>query len=266
MQNVKCKMQNYCKYLVQSAIRNPQFAILFVFFGSTGFCEFGFVSTGARNVGIGGAVCGIAEPASMLTNPAGLSFGSQSQMTYSYATDKNRGDWWNTVYPGVKDGIGAVSFVKRGDEKMVYLSYGKKNKVLRWNGAYGMNLKFVKSKEEGGIGIDSGLLVSPKQRINLGFSVVNLISSKVGDISQDRGFIMGIAFKKSEKITLFAQFNHQKKNTGFLGLEFIKGDETIRLGSEDGAITLGLGGELFGLNIDWAAVRSCHLFSLGFTY
>ncbi|MEK9149774.1 MAG: hypothetical protein AAB267_06985 [Candidatus Desantisbacteria bacterium] len=185
-------------------------------------------------------------------------------MTYSYATDKERGDWWTTVYPDVQNGVGAVSFVKRGDEKMIYLSYGK-NKAFRWNGAYGMNLKFVKIKEESGIGIDGGLLVSPKQRINLGLSVANLISSKIGNISQDRGFILGLSFKRSEK-TFLAQFNLQKENMALFGVEFIRGDETIRLGVEDGGIALGLGGELFGLNINWAVVRSCHLLSLGFTY
>jgi hypothetical protein len=236
----------------------------FFFFGSAGFCEKGFVSTGARSMGIGGAVCGMVEPSSMLVNPAGLSFGSYSQMIYSYATDKNRGDWWTTVYPDVRSGVAAVSFVKRGDEKMVYLAYGKKGKGRLF---YGMNLKFVKIKEEGSIGIDSGLLFSPKQRINLGLSVVNLISSKIGDISQGRGLIMGLSFKRSEKMTLFTQFSHQEsKNTGFWGIEFIRGDETIRLGVEDDAITLGLGGELCGLNMDWAVVRDCHLFSLGFTY
>jgi hypothetical protein len=236
----------------------------FFFFGSVGFCEKGFVSTGARSMGIGGAVCGMVEPASMLVNPAGLSFGTWSQMLYSYATDKNRGDWWTTVYPDLRSGVAAVSFVKRGDEKMVYLAYGKKGKGRL---SYGMNLKFVKIKEEGGIGIDSGLLFSLNRRINLGFSAINLISSRIGDISQDRCFIMGLSFKRTEKMTLFTQFSHQEKeNTGFLGIEFIKGDETIRLGVEDDAITLGLGGELWGLNIDWAVVRNCHLFSLGFIY
>ncbi|MBU1599157.1 hypothetical protein KKG61_03515 [bacterium] len=244
-------------------MKSQKFLIfLCIFFGSAGFCKFGFVSTGARPIGIGGAVCGMAEPTAMLVNPACLSFGTRSQMTYSYATDKEKGDWWTTVYPDVKNGVAAISFVKRGDEKMVYFSYGRRGKG---KASYGMNLKFVKSKEEEGIGIDSGLLVCLKQRINLGFSVVNLLSSKVSDISQDKAFILGVSFKRSERTTLSAQFNHQgKENAGFFGVEFIRGDETIRLGVEDSAITLGLGGELFGLDIDWAVVRNCHLFSCNY--
>lgn len=245
-------------------MKSQKFLIfLFIFFGNVGFCGMSFVSTGARSMGIGGAVCGVAEPTSMLTNPAGLSFGTESQMFYSYATDKEKGDWWTTVYPDVKNGVAAISFVKRGDEKMVYLSYGKRGKG---KASYGMNLKFVKLKEEGGIGIDNGLLFCPKQRINLGFSVANLISSKIGDVPQDTAFILGLSFKRSEKITLSTQFNLQEESTALFGVEFIRGNETIRLGVEDSNITLGLGGEFFGLNIDWAVVRNCHLLSLGFTY
>jgi hypothetical protein len=237
-------------------------AVFIILFAKEGFSA-QILITDARLSGAGGGFVSVADGCSaILTNPAGLSEETTPNILFSYATDRERGDFWGMVYPGIREGCVGVGFVKT-ENKRFYLSFGKRTKRFqRLNLSYGMGLKFLKREDEKkGIGFDVGL-ISHLKRFKIGCSLINFIASDVGRES-DRVLVAGFLWRVSERF--ISAFSLKNRDCLF-GTEIIKGEEYIRIGIEKKGISLGLGGDVFGFAVDWALSKGCHYLSIGFQY